>query len=182
MIVMLLAGVDVTRYSLAARAVERTTSTVAQMMSVNTVGSASTDDIHFYESSAFATFPGVLADSTAAGVAWNVDLGLAVSSVTLATPANGNPTATVSWSVGPGRRSCGPLTAVADNVTPSPTTIATDALGTGSVIVVDSRYTFKPLLATRLLPVFLIARTFYVRPRFVPSVALTGAASDAIQC
>lgn len=181
-ILMLFAGVDVARYSLAARAVERATSTVAQMMSVNTLGSASVDDVHFYGSSAFATFPGVLSDSAARGIAWDADLGIAVSSVNVAVADTGAATATLGWSVGPGRRSCGTLYAAADGAAPSPTTVATDALVKGSVIVVDARYAFRSLFAARVLPSLTVARTFYVRPRYVPTVALTGSASDAIQC
>lgn len=181
-ILMLLAGVDVARYSIATRAVERATASIAQMVSVNTLGTASVDEIHFYESSAFASFPGVLGASKQAGVAWDAGMALAVSSVNLTQPSGGAATASLGWSVGPSRRACGQLFSAADTAPPSATTIASSAFGTGSILVVDSRFTFVPLVAARLLPTLVIARTFYVRPRFVPTIALTGGAADVTQC
>ena len=181
-ILMLLAGVDITRYSLAARAVERATASIAQMVSVNTVGTASVDEIHFYQSAAFAAFPGVLSDSKRAGVPWDADMAIAVSSVQLTQPSGGAATASLGWSVGPSRRTCGQLFSAADTAPPSQTTIAASAFGSGSIVVVDSRFNFVPLVAARLLPPLVIARTFYARPRYVPTIALTGAAADATQC
>jgi Flp pilus assembly protein TadG len=181
-ILMLLAGVDLTRYSIAARAVERATASIAQMVAVNTVGSASIDEIHFYQSAAFAAFPGVLGDSKRAGVAWDADMAIAVSSVNLTQPSGGAATASLGWSVGPSRRACGQLFTAADTAAPSRTTIAASAFGTGSILVVDSRFTFVPMIAARLLPTLVIARTFYARPRYVPTVALTGTSADATQC
>jgi Flp pilus assembly protein TadG len=181
-ILMLLAGVDVTRYSLAARAVERATASIAQMVAVNTVGSASVDEIHFYQSAAFAAFPGVLSDSKRSGVAWDADMAIAVSSVTLTQPSGGASTASLGWSVGPSRRSCGQLFSADDTAPPSKTTLAASAFGSGSILVVDSRFIFVPMIAARLLPTLVIARTFYARPRYVSTIALTGAAADATQC
>ncbi|RYB05347.1 TadE/TadG family type IV pilus assembly protein [Lichenibacterium ramalinae] len=181
-IAMLLAGVDVTRYCMAVRAVERATASIVQMVSVNTLGTASVDEIHFYESSAFAAFPGLLTDSKRAGVAWDADMALAVSSVTLTQPSGGAATAALGWSVGPNRRTCGQLFAAADTASPSKTTLAASAFGTGSILVVDSRFTFVPLVAAQLLPPLVIARTSYARPRYVPTIALTGGAADVTQC
>ena len=174
MILLLLAGVDSARYALAVRRIEQVTTTIGQMVSVNTLGTVDPADIQFYESSAFAVFPLVLSDSTTRGVLWNADLALTVSSVNLSTSGS-TQTANVSWSTGSALRSCTKApTMVSDTAPPSSTTLPTDAFGTGSIIVVDASFTFRPTIASRYLPTIAIIRSFYVQPRYVPSITLSG--------
>ena len=174
MILLLLAGVDSARYALAVRRIEQVTTTIGQMVSVNTLGTVDPTDIQFYESSAFAVFPLVLSDSTTRGVLWNTDLALTVSSVKLSTSGS-TKTANVSWSTGSALRSCTKApTMVSDTAPPSPTTLPTDAFGTGSIIVVDASFTFRPTIASPYLPTIAIIRSFYVQPRFVTSITLSG--------
>jgi hypothetical protein len=182
-LVLIFAGVDTGRYALATRSIDRVVATIGQMASVNTTGTMSPAELQFYEDSTFGVFPLVLRDSSQLGRTWSADMPITVSSVRFATvgPAT---VATVAWSAGPGKRACVvPLTAVPDTAAPSPTTLAQDAFGTGTLLVVDASFTFRPTIAVRFLPNVTIARSFYVQPRYVPAVAFSGPASATVnQC
>lgn len=183
MVALLLCGVDSGRYALATRRLDRVAATIGQMVSVNTTGTMSAADLSFYEDSAMVTLPLALQDSAALGTTWQADLPITVSSVKFAV-VKGQTVATVQWSAGPAKRACNtPLTSVDDQAAPSPTTLAADAFGTGTILVVDVSFKFRPTIATRMLPSVSVARSFYVQPRYVSAVAYGGSADSATnQC
>ncbi|MGI4763812.1 MAG: TadE/TadG family type IV pilus assembly protein [Janthinobacterium lividum] len=183
MITLLLGGVDSSRYALATRRIDRVAANIGQMVSVNTTATMTAADLQFYEDGAMVVFPLVLQDASQLGTTWQTDMPITVSSVKFAV-TNGKTVATVAWSVGPKKRACNsPLTSVPDTSAPSPTTLAQDAFGTGTIIVVDVGFTFRPTIATRMLPSVAITRSFYVQPRYVPAIAFGGTAGSTVnQC
>lgn len=182
-VVLILAGVDTGRYALASRSIDRVVATIGQMVSVNTTGTMSPAELQFYEDSTFGVFPLVLRDSAQLGKSWSSDMPTTVSSVRFTTVSAAT-VATVAWSAGANKRACVvPLTAVSDTDQPSPTTLAQDAFGTGTLIVVDVSFTFRPTIAIRFMPTITIVRSFYVQPRYVPAIAFSGPASSTVnQC
>ncbi len=183
MITLLLCGVDTSRYALATRRLDQVAANVGQMVSVNTTATMTAADLQFYEDGTMVVFPLVLQDSSQIGTTWQADMPITVSSVKFAV-SNGKTVATVAWSAGPNKRACNtPLTSVPDTAAPSPTTLAQDAFGTGTIIVVDVGFTFRPTIATRMLPSIAVARSFYVQPRYVPAIAFGGNAGSTVnQC
>ncbi len=182
-ILLLVGGVDTTRYITATRRIEAAASTIGQMIGVSTTGQLAPADLQFYEDSTMVIFPMVLQDSYQQGIAWGRDIAITVSSITFSGSAAPY-VAKTSWSAGSNLRPCSvPLTAVADTATPSPGTLPTDTFGPGTLIVVDLAYTFRPMVATALLRPISITRSFYVQPRFVSSISYTGTAGATVhQC
>ncbi len=63
------------------------------------------------------------------------------------------------------QRQCGDLTAVADDLPPSPTTLPASAFGPASLLVVDMAYTFHPLFASVFTGDMRFTRSAYFPPR-----------------
>ena len=92
---------------------------------------------------------------------------------------------TWTWAIdgGPGlgllKRTCG-------QVTPSDTQIGdklpAGAFGPGSVIVVDLRYDFKPLLETGVVSSLVLTRQGFARPRYASPYVKIPAAADVTTC
>ena len=183
MLVLMLCGVDTGRYAMATRRIDKVAATIGQMVSVNSSGSMTPADLQFYEDSTVAVFPLALQDAKQLGTTWQSDMPITVSSVKFTT-TNGKTVATVAWSAGPNKRACNtPLTSVADSSAPSPTTLPQDAFGTGTIIVVDVGFNFRPTIASKMLPTLSVARSFYVQPRYVSAITFGGTSGSAVnQC
>ena len=184
MCLLMLGGVDITRYAIATGRVSDVASTMGQMLSVNTSGTVNYIDLQFYHDSAMVIFPQVLVDAQQRGVPWSSDMAVTMSSVTFtATPQGCNSNCTyvpkVVWTTGSNRRSCLiPMTAASDTSTPSASTLPTDVFGPTSLLVVDIAFTFRPTLAGRFLNNISISRSFYVAPRYVASVGYQAIQGD----
>jgi Flp pilus assembly protein TadG len=183
MMLLLLVGFDTARYIVAARRLAVVAATIGQMLSVSTTGQVAAADLQFYEDSTVAIFPQVLQDSYQQGLTWSKDIGMTVSTVNF-TGTSPSYQGLVNWTVGTNLRPCNvPMIATPDSASPSPTTLPTDVFGSGSLIVVDLSFRFRPTIATKLMNPLLIVRSFYVQPRYVPSLVYSGSGSaNAKQC
>jgi Flp pilus assembly protein TadG len=184
MSLMLLGGVDITRYTIATKRIENVASTIGQMLAVNGTGTVNYVDLQFYTDSTMVLFPQVLSDAAQQNKTWSSDISVTMSSVTFtASPTNCTTSCTykpkVAWSAGANRRGCSTtLTSAADTAVPSPTTLPADVFGATSLIVVDIVFTFRPTIAPRFLNAMTITRSYYVNPRYVPAITYTVASGD----
>jgi Flp pilus assembly protein TadG len=182
-ILLLLMGVDTTRYITATKRIENVAATIGQMISVNQSGSVAYSDLQFDHDSAMVIFPQVLADAKQRNVAWSNDIGISMASIQFSTASGCTSNCTyvpkMMWSGGSSPRSCtAVLTPVSDTAPPSPTTLPADVFGPGSLIVVDLTFNFRPTIAPRFMSSIPIARSYYVAPRYVPAIDYTVVTGD----
>ena len=182
-VLLLLLGFDVTRYAIATRRLEAVASTVGQMVSVSASGQIAPADLQFYKDSAMVIFPQVLQDSFRKGISWSNDLAITVSSIVF-TGVSPVFVGTTKWSAGPSLRACiVPMLPTSDTAPPSPQALPQDTFGAGTLIVVDVVFTFRPTVASAFLQSIPIARSFYVQPRYVSSIAYSGTQGTGVnQC
>ena len=183
LMLLLLVGFDTARYIVAARRLAVVAATIGQMLSVSTTGQIAAADLQFYEDSTVAIFPQVLQDSYQQGLTWRSDIGMTVSTVNF-TGTSPSYQGLVNWTVGTNLRPCKvPMVAASDTAPPSPSTLPTDVFGPGSLIVIDLSFKFRPTIASKLMNPINIVRSFYVQPRYVPSLNYSGSGSaNAKQC
>lgn len=181
---MLLGGVDVTRYEIATGRISTAASTIGQMLAVNTSGNVNYVDLQFYIDSAMIIYPQILADAKGRGISWSSELAVTISHIKFTASPNGCTSACtytpkVVWTAGSNKRSCYvTATASSDSSIPSATTLPSDAFGPTSLIAVDVVFTFRPTLGSSFLPSSTISRSYFVNPRYVTSIAYQTIAGD----
>lgn len=173
---MLLGFVELDRYAWAARQLEKTAASIAQMVSQTTTVLRPVD-VKFARDSAMVLFPQALQDSARFGRVWSDDISVTMSSVGFrnltpgCTGAACSYEAKVAWTSGPAKRPCNaPLAAAPNAAAPTPATLPADAFGPESLIVVDLVYTYKPLFASKLFGGFTLKRSSYLQPRYLSAV------------
>ena len=172
-IMLLLAGTDALRYTLATDQVEVVASTVGELIAENDSSTVNYMDLQFHHDSAMLTFPRLLSDSFAQNQAWGTTISISMASVDFGPKQSGCGSGCVytpkmAWAGGNNPRSClVPMTPADDSSAPSPTTLPAHIYGPGSSIVVDVAYTFKPLFQSVFFVGLTIRRSYYVAPRFV---------------
>jgi Flp pilus assembly protein TadG len=184
MSLVLFGGVEITRYTIATKRIESVASTIGQMLTVNSVGTVNYVDLQFYNDSAMVLFPLVLSDAKQQNKSWSNDIAITMSSVTFtASPANCTTTCTyvpkVAWSAGTTRRSCTtPPTSASNTAASSVKTLPADVFGPTSLIVVDVSFTFRPTIAPKFMNAITINRSYFVTPRYVPTITYTVSTGD----
>ena len=190
-VALLLAGLDTARFSFATRQVEDVAATIGQMISVEQDGTINGTDLQFYHDAAMVIFPQVLTDAAQQSKSWDDDIGISVASIQFTATARSCTVGCtyvpkVLWAGGTTPRSCSvPPTAVADTAAPSPTTLPTSVFAAGSIVVVDVSFAFRPTIAPGFMATLPIRRSYYVAPRYVPTItyaAQAGAPSFAKAC
>jgi hypothetical protein len=153
------------------RQIETVADSIAQMLTQNTTGSVSDVDLGFVASSAMVLFPTVLTDASKQNVAWSSIIKITISSVVFVAQSNGSYLAQVAWSRGPNKRPCGSnLSAQSDADPPSPTALPQDLFGSGSLIVVDVSYDYKPqFLSDWFASSYGFSKSAYLQPRYITS-------------
>lgn len=169
----------------------------ANLVAERPTGSAAmtANDILFVEYATPVNFPAILPDAIRNGYSgstgWMKDIGFTISSVVFtATPTGCTSGCTyvgnVAWSVADTnsaavtsvKRSCVvPPTAASDTAEPSATTLPSDVFTSGSLIVVDLVYKFKPVFGSAFFPTVTLRRSAYVQPRYLTSVLYSGTPS-----
>lgn len=173
LLLVLLGFVELDRYAWTTRQLENAANSITQMLTQTPTDKIERADLDFAYDSLMVLFPRVLEDSALRGHNWRNDISVSMSSVALAKsdPAcvsNCAYSAKVAWSGGAGRRPCAtPLTAVANDRRPSPTTLPRDAFGPNALVVVDLAYDYAPRFASKLFGSFRITRSSYMQPRYV---------------
>jgi Flp pilus assembly protein TadG len=181
---MLLGFVELDRYAWAARQLEVTANSIAQMLSQSTkVQSA---DVQSAQDSVMVLFPRALQDSARLGQKWSDLVKVGMTTVNFAPTVPGCVSACayqakVAWSGGSDRRPCNtPLTSVPNDTAPGKTTLPADAYGANSLIVVDLTYAYRPLFAANIFGSFTLKRSSYLQPRYVNALPYAVAAGDAL--
>lgn len=183
-IILLLMGVDTARFVLATRQVEDVAATIGQMISVNQSGTVNYIDLQFFHDSAMVIYPQVLSDSAQQQLSWSNDINISLASIQFTmTPSSCTSNCTyvpkVLWTGGSVPRSCTVMpTSVSDTTRPSSSTLPADVYGSGSIIVVDVSFAFRPTIAPQLLKTLTIARSYYVAPRYVPTINYAKVSGD----
>lgn len=183
LMILLLAGFDMARYAQSVRRVEAVAASIGQMLSVSTSGQIAVADLRFYQDATMVLLPQVLQDSYQQSISWGSDISTTVSSINF-TGNDPNYTATVGWSAGTNVRPCKtPLTSVPDTSPPTPLTLPVDVFGSGTLIVVDLVFTFRPTIASKLMKPIPITRSYYVQPRYVSALTYAGSSGATVnQC
>lgn len=163
------------------RQVENVAYSIAQMLTQNTTGSVSDDDLSFVASSAMVLFPAVLTDAARKNIAWSSDINVTISSVAFVAQLNGTYLAHVAWSRGPYKRPCAAnLSAQPDTDPPSATALPQDLFPTpsaippetvsvaGSLIVVDVGFNYTPeFLPSWFSSSYSFNKSVYFQPRYI---------------
>jgi Flp pilus assembly protein TadG len=183
MLILLLMGVDTSRYLMATKRIDSVAATIGQMISVNQNGSVTDMDLQFYRDSAMVIFPQVLSDSYAQNISWTSDIGITMTGVSF-TKQGSVYVPKVIWTGGSNPRSCtATMTAAPDTAAPSATTLPTDVFAAGMLIVVDVTFSFRPTIAPSFMKKLKIARSYYLSPRYVPTIAYSaGTTPFATNC
>lgn len=195
-LLLLLMGFDTARFALTTQRIEEIANTAAEMLAQTAVSSAATlsndgavsdADLQFFGDSAIFIYPDAAAVAQAQGVAWSTQLVVNMSSINfVATPTGCTSSCTykpkVVWTTN-NYRPCGStISAASDSSPPSPSTLPTDVFGSGSIIVVDVTYTWKPTFGASYLPSFPIARSAFMAPRNVNIVEAASGDTLASNC
>lgn len=180
LILLLVTGADTARFVSATRKVTQIADTIATITSENTTGSVTSANLRFYSDSAMVVFPQLLQDGKTHGNDWTNNVSITVSSVKFVQVA-GISQGLVSWTAGDVRRPClVPMISILDTQIPTPLTLPQSVLNSNvsSVIVADVSYHFTPLIGSSLLGTLTISRSFYLAPRYVPSIAFDSSAGS----
>lgn len=193
---LLLAGaVEVSREVNTARRLTTLASSAATMIASDANGNITSTDLHYAYDSAMITFPGVLGDAFAKGIAWNNDITISMAGVSFAPTVPScivlcTYKASVAWTGAAAKRTCGSnLTPASDASTPTPTTLPSDLYNpvpspSGGnnpppfAVVVDVTYTWTPMLFSRFFGPLTLSRSAYISPRYAKQVTYTKAQSD----
>jgi Flp pilus assembly protein TadG len=192
-------GYEMSRAVSQARQLTTLAGSIATMLTTNTSGAVTYLSLHYAFDSAMVTFPTVLSDSFAKGIAWNKDIGISMAGVSFTPTVTGCTShctykANIVWtggSVAGGQpaRACGtnPVSA-ADTSAPSTTTLPADLFDTVTtpsgvaapnfVVVVDVGYTWTPLLFSKLFGAITLKRSAYLAPRYVAQIKYSAIAGD----
>lgn len=171
LLVALLGFVELDRYVTSTRQLESASNSISEMLSQST--SKTNGDLNFAYDSLMVLFPRVLEDSARKAVAWRNDINVSMSSIAFASTvpgcvANCTYKAQVAWSSGSAKRPCSvPLSPVADNSTPTPTTLPQSAFGPNGLVAVDLEFTYTPLFAPKLFGSMTIKRSSFLQARDV---------------
>lgn len=180
---MLLGFVELDRYAWAARQMEVTANSIAQMLSQSQ--KVQPVDMKYAQDSVMVLFPRVLQDSARMGKNWSDTIQVGMSEVGFSPAAPGCVSACayrakVAWSGGSARRPCNAvLTAVTDSAAPSATTLPADAFGPNAIVVVDLSYSYQPLFAPKIFGPLTIKRSSYLQPRYVNDLKYAVAGGDS---
>lgn len=184
LILFLCVGFELSRYIKSVRQITVATSTVAGMIAQNTSGTVNDTDLLFFRDAVMIAYPDVLANAYSANKTWLQDIQITMSSVGFTTTPSGCSSsctykAKVSWSGGSNPRPCSVyMTSAPDDATPSTTTLPADVFGPGSLIAVDLKYVYRPIVGATLLGPLSVTRSFYIQPRYVSSVAYSSNGSN----
>lgn len=190
LLLILLAGTQLTLYVDATRKVDLIAQSISQMISQSmppdnkSVALVDASDLHFSFDSALVLFPYLLRDSARQGVAWWEDISINYASIAFKPKSascadsldmSACYTANVVWTStgtaqpqgGPNFRPCGVEQQPADDAAaPSRATLPRSVYGPSSLLVIDVVFTFKPTFGSGLVSPVRIARSAYVQPRY----------------
>ncbi|WP_264046482.1 TadE/TadG family type IV pilus assembly protein [Methylobacterium flocculans] len=188
LILLSVVAFDLIRYVIYMRKVELAASTIADLVARNDTGTITQTDLQAIARAQLVIFPEAMTAARDSNTSvWSL-LKWTLSGVQFRKPptclTNCTYVATVAWSAGLKRPCLTPLTSVANTAGPSPTTLPSETFGPGFLVVADVVFSYKPLIAQSVVGSIDIAKSFYVAPRYVSSIAFdtTGGTTSAGAC
>ncbi|WP_158811262.1 TadE/TadG family type IV pilus assembly protein [Beijerinckia sp. L45] len=176
LIILIVGGAETARFITTSRKITNLSSSMAALLAERTTAVA-LNDLMFTFNSTLVTFPQILKDAAANGVPWQYDIGVTLSSIrftpTVAGCASGcTYKASVIWSAGStGQRSCiVPPSSTPDATSPSLSTLPQDVFTSGTIVVADVSFTYRPVFGSRFVPTAVLKRSVYLQPRYIGEI------------
>lgn len=190
LLLILLAGTQVTLYIDASRKVDLIAQSISEMISQvmppdnRTVAQVDASDLHFSFDAALVLFPYLLQDSTRQGVLWWQNISINYASIEFRPRSASCPdsldmsacyTPRVVWTStgtaqppdGDNFRPCDAEQQPADNAAaPNRFSLPRSVYGPSSLVVIDVVFTFRPTFGSGIVSPVRIARSAYVQPRY----------------
>lgn len=180
-----LASVDVVLFMKSSHKVQLAASTMGELVAGNDTGKITQAGLDTVFQSQLVVFPEVMQVAQDRNMwVWDTILS-SISGVTFKASSgcasNGNCTYTpyVAWTSGQNRPCGTPLTPTSSSAPPSPGTLPQDTFGPGFLIVVDTMFDYRPLFASSVIGTVRIKYSYYVAPRYVPSIAYDSSAGSS---
>ena len=85
----------------------------------------------------------------------------------------------VAWTSGQGRPCATPLTAAPATAQPDPALLPADTFGPGFLVVADVMFDYVPIFLRSVVGTVRIRRSFYIAPRYVPTIAYSAGAGSS---
>ena len=85
----------------------------------------------------------------------------------------------MAWTSGQGRPCATPLTAAPATAQPDPALLPADTFGPGFLVVADVMFDYVPIFLRSVVGTVRIRRSFYIAPRYVPTIAYSAAAGSS---
>ena len=177
LVLLFLGTVEISRYYLISKRANNVAASMAQLLSTSTTARPEVQ-LHFIAGGIY-TIPTIEPDTRAAGNgvwgAHNVSLAsiefIPVDKNCQTSNCNFDAMVRYSYSVDNEKmRPCGKATKVSDNVSLTSTTLPQSLYGSGSVLVADISYAYKPLFGTRFFGEMTLFRSAFMAPRYMPIV------------
>jgi len=185
LLLIALASVDVVVFMNDSHKLQLAASTMGELVAGNDTGKITQAGLDTVFQSQLVIFPEVMQVaqdrkmwvwdtilSSISGVTFKASSGCAGTGTCTYTPY-------VAWTSGQGRPCGTPLTPASNSAAPSPATLPQDTFGAGFLIVVDVMFDYKPFLASSVIGNVRIKQSYYVAPRYVPSVAFDASAGSS---
>jgi len=175
--ILIVGGAEAARFVNTTRKITNLTNSMAALLAERTTA-VKLNDLVFTFNSTLVTFPQILKDAANNGVPWQYDISVTLSSIKFTPIVSGCTSsctykASVIWSAGSGSlRACPPAVpvAVSDTATPSLLTLPQDIFTSGTVVVADVSFTYRPLFGSRFVPQAILKRSVYLQPRYVSEI------------
>ncbi|MGU3359673.1 TadE/TadG family type IV pilus assembly protein [Methylobacterium sp. M6A4_1b] len=180
---------DLVRYVIYMRKIELAASTLADLVARNDTGKITQTDIQAISRAQLVMFPEAMSTAKDANVPvwtllkWSLS-GVKFTQTVATCNANCTYTPKVAWTSGQKRSCTTPPVAAPNTAGPSPTTLPSDTFGPGFLVVADVVFSYKPLILQSVVGSIDIAKSFYVAPRYVASIAFdpSGGTTSANAC
>nr|WP_019903245.1 TadE/TadG family type IV pilus assembly protein [Methylobacterium sp. 77] len=171
---------DLIRYIDFVSKVELAASTLAELVSRNDTGKISQTDIATMSKAQLVIFPEAMKVARDQNVAvWSL-LKWSLTGIQFKAPAgctsNCTYSAYVAWTSGQGRPCATPMNSAANTAAPTARTLPSDTFGPGFLIVADVVFSYTPIMAQSVIGTVSIAKSFYISPRYVSSIAFDASA------
>jgi len=184
-IILALIGFDLARYAIYSRKIQFAAATAGELAARNSTGQITESDMEAFYYAQLLMFPEAMKDAAARGSSVLVTLSSSLSGVTFVkTSASCTTNCTykpyVAWTGGVGRPCGTALQSASNTAEPTPTTLPAASFGPNFLVVADLVFTYRPIFTSSIVGSVRIARSYYVSPRYVPSIAYSSSGGSSV--
>ena len=175
--ILIVGGAETARFVTTTHKITSLANSMASLLAERTTA-VQLNDLMFTFNSTLVTFPQILKDAANNNIPWQYDIAATLSSIKFTPTVSGctsNCTykASVIWSAGSGtsQRSCtvAPV-AQSDSASPSLAKLPQDIFTSGTIVVVDISFVYRPFFGSRFVPTAIINRSVYLQPRYISEI------------